>query len=220
MDFKKHKIFLTDRQLKKLKGRYAVLLTKEQLKEDGPIELHMRKNRHKKLSHNISLGKGFKLHPDDFDMEGGNIKEFLSNVGTKAKQLYTEHVKPVIGPKIRQNIRPALNTLVDYALTAIETAFGIPEAQVVNAGITMALRPGIEYVAKKIEEFGDYSGAYGIGGRKKKNMTLNITMSEMPPLSLPTKKKGKGVADKMTHPHHLHPSLPPTETHLFKPMYQ
>lgn len=219
---------MTERQLRRMSAGHPVILKHEQLLEGGAVEIVFRqKHHHRRMMKNKEMGKGMKIHPHDLDMEGGNIKSFFKKAGKKVvelgkkavdygKKAYKEHVYPVLSPLIRENLRPGLKKLMLDALTALETIAEVPEAEVLNEMVVQAAEPAIEWTAKKIEEFGNWSKAYGVG--KHGGAMMSIPWDEMPSIKVRHGKKGRGV--RKTHPHQYHPSLPPTEVQLHKPMYR
>jgi len=132
------KLDLAPHQARRLARGHVVQLKHHQL-HSGHHKVVLSRHKAHKIHHAHRHHKGVRLHLDEHEIEASGFKDFARKVG----RLYKEHVRPIIGPRIRKTLTSNLERL---------GAIGGP------LGYEVA-----KHVAPKLVNWvGDKTGAFGL----------------------------------------------------------
>ena len=163
---------LTTPQLRKLHKGETVQLKHEHIGEG--LKIHLAHGKIKKMltAKRNKKGMRLKMTPEEVEMNGHGIFDFIKKVAHKvgsfvkndvapvaksAYKGYQKYVKPVVGPAIRKGLAKAL----PVAVAAAATMLGQPELAIPAAAFASKIATPL------VDTVGNVSGAYGLKHKKR-----------------------------------------------------
>ncbi len=157
-------VLLTERQVRRLlKGENVQLSHPQLMTEQHPLVLHHENV--KKIHRARKSGKGVRLalsHPEIM-ASGEGLLDWFKNIG----QFYQDHLKPVVGPIVKQSV----SALKDFGVNALKTAVPIlaPEIDSLNQ----------RYGQQAVDALGRVTHSYGLKMKKKRGTQGgNVSLSD------------------------------------------
>lgn len=225
------KVPLTDTQLRKLaKGQGVRVNPKAGC---TAYDVWCKAGKCKRMERMMTKGKGFalKFDPEEMDenveVEGGriNFKKIGRTLRSTAKavgKFYREKVRPVVGPKIREAVKKAIEEGIPLAGEYLGAVTGQPE--IVAAATSGPVKRFAKKAAEKgTEKLSKLTGAFGMqmmpekGGALKMDKGLAAQIEKMEhPKIIAYKAQLQDNYSPFLNPKHpaMHPTLPMPDNSL------
>lgn len=161
-------IDLKDSHLRKLSDGKGLVLSGGMITEKGhPIHVSTKQMNAIKRKHSQGKRHILKFSPDEYHQnieiqEGGalwkHFGRFIKNGAKKIGELYRDHIKPTLGPALKEGVRKTVESVVPKVLTGLTTMVA-PEFAPVVAPLydkigQKASEPITDYIGKTTKAYG------------------------------------------------------------------